>query len=211
MQRDEDLTAAPAGYQYHGRLFGSIGRNVPRWRVMALVNFLALLPLSVAALVVWLPQQIYVALGSPLALFADPDLPQWGFWVIGAVIIVASMILHELLHGLALLLTGHTPRFGYARGFLYASMRPDEYLNKRQYLLVTLMPLVSITLVSNAILLLLPPGIGQALLIAVLLNAAASVGDLMVTWLMLRSPTGAIFSERGGILVFVPVAVPETV
>jgi hypothetical protein len=59
------------------------------------------------------------------------------------------------------------------------------------------------------LLLLLPVAIGQVVLIALLLNAAASIGDLAVAQRALRQPNSALFADRdGGIKIFLPDTQP---
>jgi hypothetical protein len=164
---------------------------------------LALVPLGIAILALWLPYQFYSALGAPLALFDDPVWPQWGFWLLGAVFAGVSLLLHEGLHGLALVLQGHRPRFGFRSGYPYASIQPGEFLTRRQYVLMALTPLISMTLIGSLLLVLVPAGIGQMLLLTLLLNAAASLGDLAVADRARRWPAHALFAaDDSGIKVF---------
>jgi hypothetical protein len=192
----------PPGYTYKGRLFGDMWDSQPEWRILLWANLLALIPLAVVALVVWLPYQFYLALGAPLVVWPNPGWPAWAFWLIGAVVIVGSMLLHEALHGVGLLLQGHQPRFGFNTGYLYASICDDDYLTRREYLVMILLPILVITLAGALILPLLPPSLGQIVLIAILLNAAASIGDLTVARFALRYPPDALFADQHGIQVF---------
>ncbi|MFN8376642.1 MAG: hypothetical protein U0694_27695 [Anaerolineae bacterium] len=64
-------SSLPAGYVRHGDLFHDL-KDTPGWYWIVWGNLLALLPLGAAVLLLWLPYQFYVALGTPLALFADP-------------------------------------------------------------------------------------------------------------------------------------------
>jgi hypothetical protein len=52
----------------------------------------------------------------------------------------------------------------------------------------------------------LPPALGQLLLIALLLNTAASTGDFMVAWRVYKAPPDALFSDDQGIQLFVPAS-----
>jgi hypothetical protein len=151
----------------------------------------------------WLPYQFYTALGTPLALFGDPPWPPWGFWIFGLVVIGSSLLLHEGLHGATLLLQGHRPKFGYESGYPYAALQPDEFITRRQYLAMALTPLTTMTVIGSLAVLLLPASIGQIVLIALLLNAAASIGDLAVADRVRRWPASALFAaDNEGIKVF---------
>ena len=198
---------SPAGYSHQGELFADLADTYRSGlHLIVVANLLALVPLLIAVLVMWLPYQVYAALGAPLALVADPQWPQWGFWILGAVIIGGSLLLHEGLHGAALLMQGHRPKFGYSSGYPYATIQPGEFLTRRQYLTMALTPLIVMTIGGGVILLLLPVSIGQIVLIAVLLNAAASIGDLAVASRARRWPPETLFAaDERGIQVFTPV------
>lgn len=166
-------------------------------------NLMALVPLGVALGVLWLPYQFYLALGTPLALLPDPVFPDWLKVVAGTAIIAASMLLHELLHGAALLILGYRARLNYAMGYFYATVAPRQFLTRTHYMLTALTPLLTMTLGGGMLLLFLPPTWGQLLLIALLLNAAASVGDLAVAARAMRYPANALFTDEAGIKVYV--------
>ncbi len=194
--------SAPPGYVLQSDLFHDL-RNTPDWYWILWGNLLALLPLGIAALLLWLPYQFYVALGTPLALFPDPLIPEWLKWLIGIVIIAVSMLLHELLHTAALRVLGYGARLNFARGYFYATVERGQFLTRRDYILMSLTPLSVMTLCGAALLLFLPPTFGQILLIALLLNAAASVGDLSVASRARRYPPDTLFTDEGGIKVYV--------
>lgn len=193
----------PPGYQLHGDLFGEF--DMPAWRFLILGNLLALVPLLALALILWLPYQLYLALGAPLAA-PDPGWPQAVTWGVGLAIIAGSVVGHELLHALALRLLGYHPRLSFAGGFLYAAIQPGEFLTRRHYLIMILTPLLTLTIGGGLLLPLLPPPVGQAVLIALLLNGAASIGDLLVAERARRQPKRALFaSDESGIKVYIPI------
>lgn len=189
----------PHGYTYAGELFNDLG--MPEWRWLLYANLLALIPLGVAIVLLWLPYQVYLAFGAPLALPA----PEWSpviTVVLGIGILLASALLHETLHGVALRALGHTPRLTFARGFLFASI--SGFITRRHYLAMVLTPLLSMSVVGALLLLVLPVPLGQWLLVALLLNAAASIGDLAVAVRVYRLPDGALFADQNGIQVYLP-------
>jgi len=194
----------PHSYVCQGDLFADLDSAYSsHLHLIVAANLLALVPLGIAVLLIWLPYQFYVALGTPLALFGDPDWPRWAFWLLGLGIIGGSLLLHEGLHGLALILQGHRPKFGYESGYPYAAIQPGEFLTRRQYLAMALTPLTAMTLLGMALLVLLPASIGQIILITLLLNAAASIGDLAVADRARRWPASALFAaDNEGIKVF---------
>lgn len=199
------ILTIPDGYIAHGDLFGDFD-GIPEWRWLLYANLLALIPLGIAALLLWLPYQFYAVLGAPLAL------PETGWSslvtaIVGVGIILASIFLHEGLHGLALWLLGYHPRLTYKRGFLLATV--SGFITRRNYLIMILTPIITMSVGGALLLLWLPISIGQWLLIALLLNAAASVGDLAVARRVRRLPEAALFADSNGIKVFIPEAHSE--
>jgi hypothetical protein len=190
----------PPGYVPSGDLFGNL-EGLSGWRWLLFANLLALIPLSVAILLLWLPYQFYSALGAPLVL-PEPGWPSWVSGLMGVLIIAGSIFLHETLHGLALRLLGYHPRLMYARGYLLASI--PGFITRRDYLIMILTPITVLSLGGALLLLWLPVSLGQWLVAALLLNAAASVGDLVVASRVFRFPHDALFADRDGIHIFLP-------
>jgi hypothetical protein len=161
---------------------------------MLWANLIALIPLGIGLIVLC------------LALFAAPP---WSTAVLigtGVAILFASILLHELLHGIVLQLSGHPPRFVFHFGGPHADIPEGHFLTRRQYLVMALTPFVAMTALGGFALLFLPPSLGKVLLAILLLNSAASVGDLYVAREVRLAPTTAVFSaEQEGIQVFVPV------
>lgn len=197
------MSKLPPHYILYGGLFDDL-RDAPEWRWLLWGNLFALVPLGAAILLIWLPYQFYMALGTPLALFSAPD---WSPIVSGLytlIVIGASMLLHEALHALALWAQGYGARLNYSTGYFYATTAPGEALTRRAYVVMALTPLIALTLIGALLLLILPAGLGQGVLLALLLNAAGSVGDLAVTQRALRCPPDARFVDERGIRVYVP-------
>ena len=181
-------------------------QRYPEWLLLIWANFMALLPLSGGVLLLWLPYQFYSYSGSRYAILPALALPTSWKIVMGGLIILGSMLLHEWLHGLALRLCGHRPRYAFAKLFLFASIQEGSYLSRPHYLFMTLTPVVVMTAVGGTVLFILPPALGQLLLIALLLNTAASTGDFMVAWRVYKAPPDALFSDDQGIQLFVPAS-----
>lgn len=198
----------PSGYVHHRPLFADWDAldRYPQWLVLIWANFIALLPLAAGVLLLWLPYQVYSYSGAPLALRPAWTLPLGWKIAAGIIIFVGSMLLHEWLHGLALQVFGHKPSYAFHKFYLVATIQKGSYLTRRHYLFMTLTPIVMMTLFGGALLLILPPAIGQLLLIALLLNTAASVGDIMVAWRVFQAPSAALFSDDQGIQLFVPAS-----
>ncbi len=173
-------------------------------------NFVALVPLGGGVLLLWLPYQIYSFNGTPFALLPTWTLPLGWQVVWGALIFIGSMLLHEWLHGLALQLFRHRPSYAFHKFYLVATIQKGSYLTRREYLFMTLTPVTVMTIVGGGILFILPPALSQLLLIALLLNTAASIGDFMVAWRVYKAPPAARFSDDHGIQLFVPASQTHT-
>ena len=195
----QTIEPAPQGYHLARDLFADFDA-APLWRWLLLGNLWALLPLLAAVLILWLPYQFYAALGAPLALLPAPAWSRLAFWAVGALIIAGSIVLHEGLHALALIVRGYRARLRYDSGYFYATT--DSFLTRRDYLIMVLAPITVMTLGGIFLLLVLPVSLGQIVLIALLLNATASIGDLVVAERTRRQPADALFADRGGIKVF---------
>ncbi|WP_420645237.1 DUF3267 domain-containing protein [Candidatus Leptofilum sp.] len=198
----------PPGYVHVRPLFADwdLLDKYPRWLVLIYANLVALLPLGGGVLLLWLPYQFYSFNNSPLALWPALTLPLGWKIVLGVLIFMGSMLLHEWLHGLVLQLFGHKPRYVFLKLYLVATIQKGSFLTRRQYLVMTLAPIVTMTLLGGGLLLFLPPAIGRLLLIALLLNTAASIGDILVAWRVYQAPPEARFGDDHGIQLFLPAS-----
>jgi hypothetical protein len=195
----------PNGYVHHGPLFSRLPSRSQNYAKRVLLgNFLAIIPLGMGIVGLWLPYQVYIALGLPLAFTPELSWPITIKLLESLLVFVASVFLHEELHAIALRLTGHKPRLSFKRGFLYATISEGDFLTRREYLFMTLIPVVVLTLAGVLALLILPKSAGEVLLVILLLNLAASTGDFQVAiWVASKSP-GSLFADDGQIQVFVP-------
>jgi hypothetical protein len=205
---DPSTPSPPDGYQYDSQLFENMGRRIEEmslWRQILAGNLAALAPLAAAILLLWLPYQFYLIWGAPLARFANPSWPTGTLVGLAILILLLSVIIHELLHGLVIVAVGHRPRFLIRYGFPLAGIEAGDFLNRRQYVVVALTPVLLMSFVGGVALLLLPPLLGKLVLPVLLVNAAASVGDLFIADRVRRAPPAALFAAADDILVFVPV------
>lgn len=115
-------------------------------------------------------------------------------------VFVALIILHEAVHGVLFLVLGGKPRFGVklvGRFFpvaLYATSRKPFFRN--QYLLISLAPFFTLTLVflvtsilANA------DGIAALAVVAMAINASGSIGDLLAAWRIRRHGRSVLFED----------------
>lgn len=164
------------------------------------LNVAALLPmlLAIALMAGW--WEIVAPVRAASA--GDPFSVPWWLGVVGMFLIVLP--LHELFHGLAITLVGHRARYGMKldKGVLYATA--DQALFRRdEYIFVALMPVVAITLLGMALMLLAPDGLVYYIALGVALNAGGAVGDLWATIVVLRySRSALVRDEEDGFRVY---------
>ncbi|MBZ0293787.1 MAG: DUF3267 domain-containing protein [Anaerolineae bacterium] len=140
--------------------------------------------------------------GSPLL----DTLPFLGRLVMVVVIIVLTFGLHEWLHGLAIRWMGHRPRYGMRldMGVLYATA-DDAYFPRNQFIVIALAPLVVITLGGMVLMLLVSDALAYYIGVMIVLNASGAVGDLWMTWEVLRYPAHALVrDEADRIRIYLP-------
>lgn len=128
-------------------------------------------------------------------------------WLVAA--IVLTLLLHELIHGLAMKRYGASPRYGVKITLLalYATA-PGYAFTRDQFVYVALAPLVIITLLTGTgIVLAGGTAVPFYLAICATLNAAGASGDLYMTYLVRRYPPHAyVIDEADGIRIFMPVS-----
>ena len=172
-------------------------------RRMIWLNISALLPvlLAVLAMAAWWE----VAAPMRAAPSNDSFSIPWWLGVLGALLIVLP--LHELFHGLAIQMVGHRARYGMKlnKGVLYATA--DQALFRRdEYLLVALTPLVAITLLGMALMLIVPDALVYYVAIGVIVNAGGAIGDLWASVVVRRFPAATLVrDEEDGFRVYTAV------
>lgn len=128
-------------------------------------------------------------------------------WWLGLIaIFVIVLPLHELFHGLAIQSMGHRARYGMKLnvGVLYATA-DGALFRRNEYTVVAFAPLVGITLVGMALMLILPGELAYYVAIGVVLNAGGAIADVWSALLIQRFPPSALIrDEEDGFRVFVP-------
>ncbi|MEW5828911.1 MAG: DUF3267 domain-containing protein [Chloroflexota bacterium] len=107
------------------------------------------------------------------------------------------LVVHELAHGLFIwVFTRHRPVYGWHWFYAYAGA-PDWYFDKLRYIVIALAPLVLISTVGVALILVSPAPVVLFLLGIAVFNATGAVGDL---WLVLKSlfePDDVLIRDTG--------------
>lgn len=114
------------------------------------------------------------------------------------VISAGLLVLHELVHGLAMRRMGAAPSFGAdillkMAPVLYTTA-PGHRFSRREYLVVALAPVVVVSGLGVAWVAIGP--FGKELVPALALHLTGCIGDLWVAGLILREPADTTFEDR---------------
>jgi len=163
-------------------------------RTLFWLNIASLLPLALMLLILARWSAIIQMLRGPYnTVFSET------FHWLPALIVVFVVTFggHEGLHGLAIRWAGHRPRFGMKlrQGVFYATA-DKAYFPRRHFVIVALAPLVGLTLLGMAAMLLLPDALAYYAGLTVALNAAGSIGDLWMSAVVLRYPPDSLIKDE---------------
>jgi len=124
-------------------------------------------------------------------------------------VLVLTLILHELLHGVAFWsASGEKPIVGLKGIFIYVSAPPSEYFQRNKYLWVGAAPIILISLVGVLLIPFLPSSLILQDVLFVTLNAAGSAGDLVMIYMLLRYPSSSLIQDLGSAVVIYGLHTP---
>lgn len=126
--------------------------------------------------------------------------------IAGLILLVfATLILHEAVHGLGFrLLAGVRPVFAFRGTHAYAAA-PGWFIRRNPYLAIGLAPFIVLSLLAIGLLAVVPLPVIPYLILAAVMNASGSVGDLWVAVLLLRQPKNALAADAGDeITIYAP-------
>jgi hypothetical protein len=170
-------------------------------RTLLGLNLASLLPLVIALLLMgWWSGQIQRLRGPYNTAFSE----SLSSLVAVVVVLVITFGGHEGIHGLAIHWAGHKPRFGMAlhMGALYATA-DNALFTRAQFIVIALAPLVVLTVLGMALMIIVPDGVGYYVGLLVALNAAGSIGDLWMTaWVLRYPPDALVRDETTGIRIY---------
>jgi hypothetical protein len=108
------------------------------------------------------------------------------------------MVLHELVHGAFFwLFTRSRPTFGFRVWYAYAAA-PGWFFPRGQYLVITLAPLVLLSVLGLILLTIVPQEAALLIiLLAAIINAASAVGDTWVAFLIIRERRPIVIEDLG--------------
>lgn len=185
-------TSLPANFtRYHSV-------NLATWQVTALVNLGSLGLLFIFG---WLFLGFAAAINPQffilnLTLFVHfLSLPAF------LLTLLVTVLLHEICHGLLFWLYTRTrPRIGFNLLYAYAAA-PGWYFPKWQYVQIGLAPLLLLTAVGLLWTATAEFGTVPMLVLALAINAAGSIGDLVAVFWLLSQPDKVLVQDEGAEIV----------
>jgi hypothetical protein len=120
-------------------------------------------------------------------------------------LIIGTLVLHELIHGVFMSKYGGKPSYGagiayFILPYLYATTKTVFLRN--QFIVISIAPLVLISLVGIGLMAAFP-SIAHWIFIPFVLNASGAVGDLWVTRNVLRYPKHVLLEDRKtGLIIY---------
>ncbi|MGW8317966.1 MAG: metalloprotease family protein [Candidatus Promineifilaceae bacterium] len=201
-QRPKPTKSLPPGYAAAGQI------DLGRARAALAVNLIGLASLFAFG---WFFVQVGRAVrpeavsGNTFALLSQANI------LALLLALIATLLLHELIHGLGFwLLSKSRPKFGVHLLYAYAAA-PDWYLPRNPFIIVGLAPFLTITLLGLLALPVISVNGVPVLLAAITLNAAGSMGDLIVAgWFLMRSPNLLAQDSGPAVRIFEPQPDLET-
>lgn len=136
-----------------------------------------------------------VLLGHPIQFreFASGEsLLKIALCVLG---IMLYLVLHELVHGIVILLCGAKPFYGFKTAYAYTGSR--AYFTRFAYILVALSPVVLWGLVLAGALLLVPEEWFWVIYLIQVMNLGGAAGDYYVTLRILKMPQDTLVQDTG--------------
>lgn len=121
--------------------------------------------------------------------------------ILTAVLAVAYIILHELVHGLFILIfTKEKPSFGFSKGLFYTAT--EYYMPKGQYIIIALAPVVIWGLVLHIIYMNVNGPLFWVFYLIQMLNVSGAIGDYCITVVTLKLPKNVLCKDKGASMDF---------
>ena len=111
--------------------------------------------------------------------------------------LILMVIIHELIHGLFFWIYTHErPVFAFKTAYAFAAA-PEWYIRRNAYFLIGLAPLIMISVILVPLATLLPPSSAAVVLLIAAMNAAGSLGDIVVVTWILFHPADSYIQDHG--------------
>lgn len=160
-------------------------------KTAVIVNLLSIL----IAILLIVPAHLIVPISSLFAMESGMQnyLLRFGCLFVFA---IAYMILHELVHGIAMKIRG-TKKVKYGFTGLYAFAGSDDFYDKKSYIFIALAPVVLWGIILAVITLFVPYEWFWVVYMIQIINLSGASGDLLVTVTFLRLPGDILIKDYG--------------
>ena len=160
-------------------------------KLSVLVNALAL----VIAALLTVPMMFIVPI-SPLFNMDNGYAPYLIRFAAIGVLIILYMVLHEIVHGIAMKMCG-TKKVKYGFTGLYAFAGSEDYYDKKSYIFIALAPVVLWGIVLGVINIFVPTEWFWVVYIIQVINLSGAAGDLFVTVKFSHLPKDILVKDYG--------------
>ena len=109
---------------------------------------------------------------------------------------IAYIVLHELVHGIAMKLCG-TKKVKYGFTGMYAFAGSDDYYDKKSYIFIALAPVIFLGAVLTVVNFLVPLSWVWVIYIIQIINVSGAAGDYFVTKKFVRFPKDILIRDYG--------------
>lgn len=155
---------------------------------------------NLAALAVALTMALIMNYFYPFRQFLLGDILSLSIYIIRFVVLIiasiAYIILHELVHGIAMKRYG-CQKVEYGFTGLYAYAGSDDYFDKKSYIVIALAPVVFWGIVLLIINLIVPKDWVWVVYIIQMSNISGAAGDIYVTAKFSKMPDDILIKDKG--------------
>ncbi len=123
--------------------------------------------------------------------------------------LILTVVLHELTHGLALRYYGAMPTYGVLwKEMMFYATAAGHAFPRNAYVVIALAPLVGLSVIVMVLLALpLPLWLVLTVILCAAFNVGSAIGDMWLVRVALSySPSAYIVDEKDGLRVFMPLA-----
>lgn len=136
-------------------------------------------------------------INDPLYFFRSFKNSSDIYSIVFILLLLLILLLHELIHGLFFYLyTGEKPVIGLKSIYAYAGA-PNWYIRKDNFNVVSLSPLIIITIIGFVLMWIMPASYSPILFLCITANAAGSIGDIWISIKLINKPSETYINDTG--------------
>lgn len=181
----KSYNSLPDGYKEH--------LSIDLQKNKKLAMYINVLSVVIAALLV-IPAVFFVPFSTSLSF--NGEIIEVVRWLSLAVLSVLYIVLHEVVHGVAMKLCG-TKKVKYGFTGLYAFAGSDDFYNKKAYIFIALAPVVLWGVVLAVVNFFVPIEWFWVVYLIQIYNLSGAAGDYYVTAKFSRLPKDIIIKDNG--------------